>query len=131
MRPVDLPLKYDMQTVDTALVARQQDMTGAILLGQQIAGLEDKEVAGALAMDKAQWSRIKSAQAHFPQDRLMNYMDVCANEVPLIWLANKRGYELVPLQTEMERQLAHEREEKQRLANENALLRNLLIGRGS
>lgn len=131
MRPVDLPLKYDMQTVDAALVARQPDMTGAILLGQQIAGLEDKEVADALTMDKAQWSRIKSAQAHFPHDRLMRFMDVCANEVPLLWLANRRGYELTPLQTEMERQLAHEREEKERLASENALLRNLLIGRGA
>ncbi len=129
MRPVDLPLKFDMQTIDPSLVARQPDMTSAILLAQQIGGLEDKEVSDALSMDKAQWSRIKTAQAHFPQDRLCKFMDVCANEAPLVWLANRRGYELVPLQTEMERQLAHERTEKERLANENALLRNLLIGR--
>lgn len=125
----DLPLKGEMVAVDTVIVERQPDMTAAILLCQQVGGLEDKQVASALGMDPAQWSRIKTGSAHFPQDRLGKFMDACANEAPLIWLATRRGYALTPLETELERRLRTEREARERVEAENRLLRDLLVGR--
>ena len=56
-------------------------------------------------------------------------MDVCGNEVPLRWLSHRRGYELTPMLTEMERRLLVEKAEKDRLAAENKILREMLTGR--
>jgi hypothetical protein len=125
----DLPLKAEMQRVDRAIVASQPDMSAAIVLTQTIAGLSDGEISDALKMDKAQWSRIKSGGAHFPHDRLCMFMDACGNEVPLHWLAQRRGYELMPMETELERQLRVKEQENERIRAENSVLRGLLVGR--
>jgi hypothetical protein len=45
-------------------------------------------------------------------------MDLCRNEAPLIWLARSRGYDLTPLETEMERRLRLEREKTDELERE-------------
>jgi len=125
----ELNLKVQMQAVDTALIARQHSFTGALMLCQQLSGLEDKEVCKSLGIDPAHWSRAKVGQAHFPQERLEKLMDVCGNEVPLLWLSYRRGYELTPMLTEMERRLLVEKAEKDRLAAENKILREMLTGR--
>lgn len=83
----------------------------------------------SLGIDPAHWSRVKVGQAHFPQERLEKLMDVCGNEVPLRWLSLRRGYELTPMLTEMERRLLVEKAEKDRLAAENKILREMLTGR--
>ena len=127
-----LNLKHGMQQLDTRVVDAQPTMTAAIRLCQQMSGLDDKEIAGknGIVADVAQWSRItRSCQHYFPQDKLGALMDVCGNEAPLIWLARSRGYELVPLETEMERRLRLEHEKADELERENALLKKLLIGR--
>lgn len=125
----ELNLKVQMQAVDAALIARQSSFTGALMLCQQLSGLEDKEVCKSLGIDPAHWSRVKVGQAHFPQERLEKLMDVCGNEVPLFWLSYRRGYELTPMLTEMERRLLVEKAEKDRLAAENKILREMLTGR--
>lgn len=127
-----LRLKPEMQIVDQRVIDAQPSMTAAIRLCQQMSGLEDKEIVGrhGIVGDIAQWSRItRSGQHNFPQDKLCTYMDVCGNEVPLIWLARSRGYELVPMETEMERRLRIEREKSEELERENLLLKKLLTGR--
>lgn len=127
----DLPMKPPMQRLDADVLARLPNMTAAILLCQQISGLSDSEVAKALGLDAAQWSRVKSGGAHFPQERLNKLMDVCGNEAPLLWIANRRGYELKELESETQRQLRIERESRERVERENKLLRDLLTGRAA
>lgn len=125
-------LKPEMHIVDMRTIDAQPSMTRAIRLCQQVSGLEDKEIVGdhGIVGDTAQWSRIINSGKHnFPQDKLCAYMDVCGNEVPLIWLARARGYELVPMETEMERRLRIEREKSEELERENLLLKKLLTGR--
>lgn len=128
---IDLPIRPAMQRLDVAMVARQPNLTAAILLCQQISGLDDKELCKALGLDAGQWSRVKTGQAHFPQERMTKLMDVCGNEAPLLWLANRRGYELRELETEWQRRERIARREREKLEEENRLLRSLLIGRGS
>ncbi|WP_396957042.1 hypothetical protein [Nitrosomonas sp.] len=126
-------LKPEMHIVDMRTIDAQPSMTRALRLCQQVSGLEDKEIVGenGIVKDTGQWSRIinNSARHNFPQDKLCAYMDVCGNEVPLIWLARARGYELVPMETEMERRLRIEREKSEELERENLLLKKLLTGR--
>ena len=128
----ELSLKPEMQHVDLRSIDAQPSFTAAICLCQQLSGLEDKEMVGkhGIVKDVAQWSRItKSGQHYFPQDKLNAFMDVCGNEAPLIWLARQRGYELVPLETEMQRRLRLEREKSEELERENVLLKKLLTGK--
>ncbi len=128
----ELNLKPEMQRVDICSIDAQPSFTAAIRLCQQLSGLEDKEIVGkrGIVPDLAQWSRItRSGRHYFPQDKLNAFMDLCGNEVPLIWLARSRGYDLRPLETEMERRLCLEREKTDKLEYENLLLKKLLMGK--
>lgn len=127
----ELPMKPQMQDLDVEMVTRQSSLTAAIVLCAQLAGLDDRELAKALALDPAQWSRVKTGQAHFPQERLNRLMDVCGNEAPLIWLASRRGYDLRPRLTLLEQQLDQERNKAAKLEEQNRLLRDLLTGRSA
>jgi len=91
--------------VPVETIALQPTMTGAINLAINASGLADKEIADALGIDPATWSRIRSGQAHFPQDRLDPLCDLLGNDIPLQWWAHRRRYELKPLRSELEQQI--------------------------
>ena len=93
--------------VDGSVITAQPTFTAALNLCINASGLTDKEVAGALDIDAATWSRIRSGQAHFPQDKLDRLMDLCGNEIPLQWLADRAGYELRPKRTALEEQIEY------------------------
>jgi hypothetical protein len=91
----------------TAELARCQSMTQALIHGQTISGLQDKELCGTgLPLnDTASWSRIKGGSQFFPQDNLIQYMRLTGNAWPAAYLAYSIGYMLRPLETELMRQL--------------------------
>jgi hypothetical protein len=126
-----LSRKADPVDVPTALVLKQSTLAGAVALCVQVSGLDDKEVYLELGIDAGHWSRIMKGDAHFPLNRLNDLCDICGNESPLLWWAHSRGYELKPLEDELHRRLRIEKEAKSHLEAENALLRNLLIGRAA
>lgn len=116
LRQVDLPLPREMQDVDIEVIRRQPTMTAAIKLCISLSGFpSDKAVYMELGIDKGHWTRIMKGEAHFPQEKYEALMDLCGNEVPLIWLADRRGYELNPLQSKLEKELAEERAEREAL----------------
>lgn len=127
-----LALPREMQVVDLATVQRQPSMTKAIVLCAELGGFDnDKEFCGEVDLDQAVWSQIQNGTRFFPQDKYERLFEACANEVPLIWLADRRGYVLVPKQTEMERRLAlavAERDEERRT---NAVLMKAIQGRAT
>lgn len=123
--------------VDHGLVRRQPTLLAAIKLCISLAGLEaDKEVYIPLGIDAGHWSRIMRGEAHFPVDRLCDLMDLCGNDAPMLWLVDRRGFDLSSLrrkESETERQLREARErisqlQAERLA-ERALISDLLTGR--
>lgn len=126
-----LARKADQMDVPLSLVTKQPHLAGAIALCVQVSGLDDKEVYLTLGIDAGHWSRIMKGDAHFPVNKLNDLLDTCGNEAPLHWWANSRGYELKPKEDELQRRLRVEQEEKEKLAAENALLRNLLVGRAT
>lgn len=131
MGQMDLNIKPPMDELDVETVSKQFSFTGALILCQTLSGLDDKEVCGkgGVVNDTATWSRIKGGTNNFPQDHLNRFMDLCGNEAPLIWWADRRGYQLVPKETEWERQARIEREARMKAEEENKLLRSLLVGR--
>jgi hypothetical protein len=113
--------------VDIAVVRRLPSFSKAICLSAELAGLvNDKDQARVLDLDATTWSLIKDGKRAFPQDRYETMFDQFGNEIPLIWLADRRGYALTPLESELEKRLRLEREKSEELAKENALLRNLI-----
>lgn len=128
---LELRMKLDMVGVDWAAIDAQSSMTKAIALCQQLGGLDDKELVGThgIVKDVAQWSRIKSGQHYFPQDKLCYLMDLCRNEAPLFWLARQRGYELQLMETEVEKQLRVEREARKKAEERLAYLESVVRGR--
>lgn len=97
--------------VDIAVIRRKPTMSKAIALSAELAGLvNDKDQARALDMDATTWSLIKKGERAFPHDKYELMFDEFGNDVPLIWLADRRGYALTPLETELQKQLRAERE---------------------
>lgn len=113
------------------LITKRHDMLGAINLMFDISGLDDKEIYITLGIDAGHFSNIRKGKSscHFPTNKLNAAMDLCGNEIPLVWLAHSRGKGLHMLETESERQLKAERETNEKLEAENKLLRELVQGR--
>lgn len=86
----DQPMRAE-QPVSPDVVYRQPDMLSAIRLSIQVSGLDEKQVFLPLGIAKAQWSRILTGQAHFPTNKYEQFMSLTGNEIPLIWLAFRRG----------------------------------------
>ena len=98
------------QPVDESLVYRQSNLLGAVRLCVQVSGLDEKQVYRELEIDAGHWARIMKGDGHFPISTLNRLMDLCGNEIPLMWLAHSRNYRLEPIETETQRQLRAERD---------------------
>ena len=98
--PCDVPI---------STITRRPTFLRAIHLAQEVSGLEDKQICGAIGIDLSHWSKIKSGASHFPTDeRLLNYLNVVNSDIPLIWLAESRGYDWTTIQrhhSDLERQV--------------------------
>lgn len=126
-----LPLPRKPVGVDTETVRRLPSMTRAIVLSAELAGLQnDKDQARALSLDATTWSLIKDGKRAFPHDKYEELFDQFGNEVPLIWLADRRGYLLTPKESELERRLRVERERAEKAEATVALLTGLIQGKG-
>jgi hypothetical protein len=110
-------------------VAREQSLGGAIDLCAKAAGLTPKQVQDELRSDKAQFSRWTGGQEGIVWPKLVQLMDVCGNDAPLLWMLHARGYDLASLrrrESETERALRTARETIERLETERAVERRLL-----
>lgn len=118
------------QPVTDDVLDAQKTLLAAINLCATLSGLDDNEIALALEIQPAQWSRIRAGQAHMPPDKINQLMDLCGNEAPLLWLAQHRGYGLVLLKSEAERQRDEARQIAERLEAENAILLKAIAALG-
>lgn len=124
--PLSAPVPVDIEQV-----RRQPSMTKAIVLCADLGGFEnDKDFCRALSLDQTVWSRIKDGERCFPHDQFEQLFSVCGNEAPLIWLADRRGYELTPRESELERRLRLEQEARAKVELENKVLREVIATRG-
>jgi len=85
------PSLQQVEAVTADVIFKQPDMLSALKLALQVSGREEKEIYLPLGIDKAQWSRILSGHAHFPINKWTQLFDLLGNEIPLIWLAYRRG----------------------------------------
>jgi plasmid maintenance system antidote protein VapI len=119
---LDLRIKRPPVPVDFDSLHTIQSLAHAVAKCPEIAGAQDKVVALDTNVDAPTWARIKSGEAGVKGDFLERLMDAYGNDLPLFWLALRRGYDprsLRRLETEVERELRAERE--RRIAAEDEL----------
>lgn len=129
MNQFELPMRPAMMPVDDTQIAAQPTLTGATILCATLSGKNDKNICEVIGIDPATWSKIKSGQGYFPQEKYNAYMDYCRNEAPLLWLARSRGYGLHHLETELERQLRETREALAKSEERRQYAESLLVRR--
>ena len=94
-------------------------------------GLEPKEVYMPLKKSQTWFSKLTGGDAYFDptNDLEQRYMEVCGNEIPLRYDAWKSGYELKPLISGLEAELAAEREKRLEAERRARYLEELVMGR--
>lgn len=108
----------EVQPISEDMIYRQQTKLAAISLAVLVSGLDEKQIYIPLGLDKATWSKICSGQLNFPTNKEEQFFDITGNEIPLQWLAYRRGYKLVPLEDAKERRIRELEEEKSELKKE-------------
>lgn len=105
-------------------VSREKTLGAAIALCVKAAGLEPKDLLLSFKWDKGQWSRWESGEEGIKWPKLVQVMDHCGNDAPILWMAHTRGYEL----SSMHKRESETERENRMLREENAALRRVLQG---
>ena len=102
MEQLQLLLRDQHKEVSLKVIIACKTFKDSLKLCKSISGLDDKQLCMTLEIDAGQWARIFGNGGHFPENKLIQFMDLCGNKVPLVWLAYAAGYTLHPLKTELE-----------------------------
>lgn len=102
MEQLQLLLRDRQKDVSMEVIEACPTFKDALKLCKAVSGLDDKQICMTLDIDQGQWARIFGNGGHFPENKLLHFMDLCGNRVPLIWLAVKSGYIIHPIKTELE-----------------------------
>lgn len=101
------------------IIRRKPTLLSAWNFAQDFAELEDKQVYEPLQIDSSHWTKIGKGTASPPADeRFVRYFDIVKNEIPLIWLAEKRGYDWLTIRkhrTNSEKRIAELEQENRDL----------------
>ncbi len=95
----------DSQPVSMELIQRQPTRLAARKLAVQVSGLEEKQIYMPLGIDKAQWSRIMSGHAYFPDNKEQEFNKLVDNNIILIWDAWQAGFDLVPREDQKDKRI--------------------------
>jgi hypothetical protein len=105
MMQMQLLLRDQKKTATLETILAQPTMKDALKLSISVSGLTHQQCAQACDIDMAQWSRIFSNGAHFPESKLPLFMETVGNVIPLIWLNHRMGYTMSPLKNEYEMEI--------------------------
>lgn len=128
MGQLPLNLRDQKKEVSLGVIAAQPTLKAALGLCKAMSGLTDEQIGSTLGIDPAQFSRIFGNGAHFPPDKLLPFMELCGNVIPLIWLAHHSGYGLYRLKSKVEQDLEEERKKNEQLDLKLATLTEFFKG---
>ena len=107
----ELILKVNQKDVSDEVITKCHSYKEALKLCKQVSGLTDDQLCQELDIDPAQWSRIWSSKANFPDDKTIQFMTLCGNLVPIRWEAMQFGHGIHRLKSDLEMQV-EERDRK-------------------
>lgn len=123
---LNLVVKRPEVPVDHAVIPTIKHLGQACQKCQEAAALMDKSLCIEMGIDNALWTRIKSGDAGVKGDFLDRLMDTCGNEIPLMWINWKRGYDFLPRRRETE--LERENRELREALERQQLERDVIVG---
>lgn len=108
-----LPLSNStgVDDIADAVLANYPTMLKAINVCISVSGLQDEQIADLIGTSNGNFSKYLSGQYNFPPDKLIPLMKLTGNDIPLRWLALKRGMLLKPMQSTLEEENAALKEE--------------------
>lgn len=127
--PSEQPHVEEVTSDLVARVRRLPTFLRAWNYAQDVSLLEDKTIYDRLEIDKSHWTKIKKGNGSPPADeRFTGFFDVVQNDVPLIWLAEARGFDFLSMRRHRS-SLERENEElKQDLADHKRVIKILSKG---
>lgn len=72
-----------MSRAPSELIERCKNRLDAIRLCVQLSGMTNEFLSRKLGVDKGHWTRIMQGQAHFPDTKSVQLMEICGNYAPI------------------------------------------------
>jgi len=119
-------LRFHGRDVSDQIIILKQNFKDALKLTKDISGLTDLQLCQELDIDPGHWSRIWNGRGHFPDEKIVDFMNLCDSIVPLRWLALKYGYELRPMKSKLEAENDELREMNERLKRDLDVIKDFL-----
>ena len=107
MEQLALPLK-NKQKVALEVILACPTFNAALKLCKELSGLTDDQICLHMNWTPQNFSMIWNTNGNkrnFPENDLNKYMELCGNEVPLIWLNHTNGYGMYRLKSKIELEL--------------------------
>lgn len=101
MHQIAFPVDHGIDMA--AAISRLPDHLSAIEMCIRVSGRDPKHFYIDIEIDKGHWSRIMAGSLSFSTDKLDRLMDIAGNDIPLQWLAYRRGKGLHLLESEQQR----------------------------
>jgi len=132
-RQEELPISRIPKAIEIPieLIRSKKNSGAAFTLACDSSGMDDKEIYLPLGIDAGYFSRMKKGEATLQGDLIRKFCDHVGNRIFIEWQAFQIGCTLQEIESETQRQLRIEREKLAEAERENALLRNLLVGRSA
>lgn len=114
------------------MVRAQPNEGAALRLCMLCGGYEQEDLATELSVDFGTFSKVLSGKAQLPWAKTRRAMDLCGNEIPLIWRNESCGIDWTSARkhrSELEQQLADSEAESAKKDERIAILTELLQGR--
>ena len=119
----------DLITINDDYVRAIPDKRAAITACVKLSGLPPKAVASGLSIEHSHLTKMITGTGdslrHFPHEKELALMDLCRNEIPLIWLLIRRGYPSIREILDMQAELCALRAEVVRLRSEAGAIKNV------
>lgn len=110
------------------ILGRIRDSRHAVEQCFALSCLEPKQVYGPLGIQQATFSKIVSGTAFLDPNLRLQFMQLCGNHLPLLYEADKCGFDLAPKRTPIERQLQEKEQQIADLTKKVELLTDLVRG---
>ena len=122
----ELLFRQEKEDVSDNILTKLSSFKDALKLCKEVSGLTDLQICQELDIDPGHFSRIWSDNAHFPDNKFIDFITLCKNLIPIRWSALKFGMQIKPLKSTLEVELEEERTKREEAEKKLAYFEELI-----